>query len=91
MWHLGGDETETPVSAAKLSAGAPVIVVYQFSQICWRDERLRFRLRDGTNDLWFSLPNPRRGEVFPQGTPRGNTFGELPETPADSEQPRIRP
>jgi hypothetical protein len=69
VWHLGGDGTETPVSTANLSAGAQVIVAYRFSKISWRDERLRFRLRDGTNDLDFSLPNPRRGEVFPPDPP----------------------
>lgn len=68
LWNLGGDGTETPVSSASLSGGDQVIVAYQFSQISWRDERLRFRLRDGTNNLEFSLPNPRRGEVFPQWT-----------------------
>jgi hypothetical protein len=37
-----------------------------FYPVSWRDELLQFRLRDGTNWLDFSLPNPRRGEQLPE-------------------------
>ena len=67
--HVGSNGANHPAAGSWNTSWGRVTSVMFFPQISWRDERLRFRLRDGTNNLDFSLPNPRRGEVFPQWTP----------------------
>jgi hypothetical protein len=67
--HLGTDGTELPANGSGSATAGRLTAELYFHEVDWRDERLRFRLRDGTNDLDFSLPNPRRGEVFPQWPP----------------------
>lgn len=67
--HVGSNGANHPAAGSWNTSWGRVTSVMFFPQISWRDERLRFRVRDGTNELEFSLPNPRRGEVFPQWTP----------------------
>jgi hypothetical protein len=61
--------------------GGPGEHLWHFPSVWWREDRLRFRLKDGPRWHDFSVPNPRRGEVFPhwepEAVPAVRTIGDI--------------
>jgi hypothetical protein len=67
--HLSGAGEDPEGDVSLVQASPRVSWFLGFPRACWRQERLRFRLQDGTSWFDFNLPNPRHQEAFPRWEP----------------------